>query len=75
LRIKRRERLVDRADIIGNALGIAEKRLRLRNRRTQRCQRRIRQARKIFRVVDEGGSFVFQTLDLIVDLLQRPRSR
>ena len=73
LRIGTGEDLIDRIDVVGDALRLAKELLGLADRLLKRLQRRIGQAREIPGLVDEGGRLVLQAVDLIVDLLQCPR--
>ena len=65
------------ADVVGDALRLAEQLLGLRwIDCCELLQRRIRQAREVARLVDQHLRLVLQRCDLVVDLLQRraPRS-
>ena len=73
MRIGLREGLVDGADAIGDALSLREKLFGLTDRLLELGQGRVGQILKVLRLVHQHPGLVLKALDLIVDLLQRPR--
>ena len=68
--VSRGEGLVDLLHVVGDALRLAEKLLRLLHGLLQALKRGVRQAREIARLVDQHRRFVLKRGDLVVDLLQ-----
>src|SRR5665213_351250 len=67
--------MIDLLHIVGNTLRLVQKLLGALDRGLQLLERRIWQARKIPRLVDQHLRLILQRGDLIVDLLQRASGR
>ena len=65
------ERLIDRLDVVGDILRLAEKLLRSLDRLLELRQRRIRQAGQVAGLIDQTLRLVLERSDLVVDLLKR----
>src|SRR3546814_10457579 len=68
------ELALERLHIVSHALGLLDQLLRLADLRLQRLQHSQRQALEVARLIDQRSCLVLELPDLVVDLLQRPRS-
>ncbi|MBL7466392.1 hypothetical protein INQ08_24530, partial [Escherichia coli] len=69
------ERAIDLLDVEGDALRLLQELLRALYRLLKLLKRRVWQARKVAGLIDQHCRFVLKLRDLLVDLLERPRSR
>ena len=69
-----REGLVDGAHAIGDALSLGEKLFGLTDRLLELSEGGVGQVLQVLGLIHQHPSLVLEALDLVVDLLKRPRA-